>query len=31
MIVANIDEHRERVVEGSRLGVDRVGEVLRAA
>ena len=31
MIVAYIDEHRERVVEGRRLGVEPICEVLRSA
>ena len=31
MIVAYIDAHRERVVEGRRLGVEPICEVLRAA
>ena len=31
MIVAYIDEHRERVVEGRRLGVEPICDVLRAA
>lgn len=31
MTVAYIDEHRERVVEGRRLGVEPICEVLRSA